>query len=426
MKKLDQKIRKLISAGKKKGHLTYDEINDLLPDEVNSPEEIDQVLATLGELSIPIVSPAKPLHGKPKPKEVKHLEAERPREYDAVRAYLYQMGKINLLTREEEVYLSRTIEEGKAKIKEILSQIIPKEHLESLLQEKKIRDILKEIKRCYQSKTESPFPKEAILPYPVDFDKFAQLIPRINEIENEIEKAKKKMIECNLRLVVSIAKKYVNRGLSFLDLIQEGNIGLMRAVEKFEYKRGFKFSTYATWWIRQAITRAIADQARTIRIPVHMIETMNKLLKTSQNFVQAKGREPTAEELAELMELPVEKIRAILKIAQHPISLETPVGSDEDSHFGDFIEDEGADHPVESAARQMLKEQIDHVLETLPEREKEILKMRFGIGSKPPHTLEEVGRKFQVTRERVRQIEAKALKKLRHPARSKKLKGHLE
>ncbi|HEX67501.1 MAG TPA: RNA polymerase sigma factor RpoD [bacterium] len=426
MKKLDQKIKKLVTEGKKKGHLTYDEINDLLPEEVSSPEDIDRVLTTLGELDIPIVSSPKELALRSRPSPTKALETERPREYDAVRSYLYQMGKIPLLTREEEIALSKAIEEGRETLKKLFRQIIPKDKLKELLEEKKITDLVKEVKRVYKTRTESPFPKEEELPYPVDWKKFEELLPQIEEAESKVEKAKKKMIESNLRLVVSIAKKYINRGLSFLDLIQEGNIGLMRAVEKFEYKRGFKFSTYATWWIRQAITRAIADQARTIRIPVHMIETMNKLLKISQNFVQEHGREPTAEELAKLMNLPVEKVRGILKISQHPISLETPVGSDEDTHFGDFIEDETAEQPLDSAAFQMLKEQIEEVLETLPERERDILKLRFGIGETTPHTLEEVGKKFNVTRERVRQIEAKALKKLRHPARSKKLRGHLE
>ena len=425
MNKLERRIKKLISSGKKKGHLTYDEINNLLPDEVTSPEDIDRVLSTLGEMDIPIVSSPRELHKKSKSQITKSLQTEGTKEYDAVRSYLYQMGKISLLTREEEVIFSRAIEEGKKELKNMLSEVIPPKVLQSLLEEKKITKILREVREYCQSNEESPFPKKEVLPYPVNIEKFKEFIEEINKAEEKIESAKKKMTESNLRLVVSIAKKYVNRGLSFLDLIQEGNIGLMRAVDKFEYKRGFKFSTYATWWIRQAITRAIADQARTIRIPVHMIETMNKLLKVSQNFVQEKGREPTAEELAELMNLPVEKIRGILKISQHPISLETPVGSDEDSHFGDFIEDEKAEHPVKSAARKMLKEQIDEVLETLPGREKEILKLRFGIGKTLPHTLEEVGRKFQVTRERVRQIEAKALKKLRHPARSKKLRGHL-
>ncbi len=426
MKNLDQKIKKLVTEGKKKGHLTYDEINDLLPEDVSSPEDIDRVLTTLGELDIPVVSSPRDLVTSTRSSPTRSLEVERPREYDAVRSYLYQMGKIPLLTREEEIELSRAIEEGRNKLKKLFKQIIPQETLQKLLKEKKITQILQEVKRVYQTRTQSPFPREEELSYTVDWEKFEELLPQIEEAESQIERAKKKMIESNLRLVVSIAKKYINRGLSFLDLIQEGNIGLMRAVEKFEYKRGFKFSTYATWWIRQAITRAIADQARTIRIPVHMIETMNKLLKISQNFVQEHGREPTAEELAELMDLPVEKVKGILKIAQHPISLETPVGSDEDTHFGDFIEDETAEQPLDSAAFQMLKEQIQEVLETLPDRERDILRLRFGIGETTPHTLEEVGRKFNVTRERVRQIEAKALKKLRHPARSKKLRGHLE
>ena len=349
------KLNELYELGKSKGVLTYDEIISKLSTYDIDPEQFDNILETFEAMGVAVTrdaeTPAAP-QPEPLPEDLDLSMPEGISIDDPVRMYLKEIGRVPLLTAEEEIEIAQRMEQGD-------------------------------------------------------------------------EEAKKKLAEANLRLVVSIAKRYVGRGMLFLDLIQEGNLGLIKAVEKFDYRKGYKFSTYATWWIRQAITRAIADQARTIRIPVHMVETINKTIRVSRQLLQELGHDPSAEEIADEMGMPVEKVRDILKIAQEPVSLETPIGEEDDSHLGDFIPDEDASEPSEAASFSLLREQLEEVLDTLAPREKKVLELRFGIVDGRTRTLEEVGKEFNVTRERIRQIEAKALRKLRHPSRSKKLRDFL-
>ncbi len=354
------KLNELYEYGKSKGSLTYKDIMDRLMEMDMDPDQLDKVLETLEALGVEVINENEPAPTPASPVQEDLSDMSAPEGVsidDPVRMYLKEIGKVPLLTADEEIEIAKQLESGS---------------------------------------------------------------------DEEKEEAKRKLAEANLRLVVSIAKRYVGRGMLFLDLIQEGNLGLIKAVEKFDYTKGFKFSTYATWWIRQAITRAIADQARTIRIPVHMVETINKLIRVSRQLLQEYGREPTPEEIAKEMGISEAKVREIIKIAQEPVSLETPIGEEEDSHLGDFIPDDDAPAPAEAASFALMKEQLMEVLDTLTPREEKVLRLRFGLDDGHQRTLEEVGKVFNVTRERIRQIEAKALRKLRHPSRSKKLKDYID
>lgn len=397
-----QKLIEILELGKKKKNmLEYQEIADFFKDLNLDPEKFEMVIDYLEQNGIDVLKISNDddvdddiILDDEDEVEVEKIDLSVPEGVsveDPVRMYLKEIGKVPLLSADEEIELAQNMEDGAVATEKIN---VLKGRLDGASEEEKA-EIKKEIKTLQR-----------------DVDKGAD--------------AKKRLAEANLRLVVSIAKRYVGRGMLFLDLIQEGNLGLIKAVEKFDYKKGYKFSTYATWWIRQAITRAIADQARTIRIPVHMVETINKLIRVSRQLLQELGREPSPEEIAKEMNMPVERVREILKISQEPVSLETPIGEEEDSHLGDFIKDDNVPVPADAAAFTLLKEQLEEVLGTLTEREQKVLTLRFGLEDGRARTLEEVGKEFNVTRERIRQIEAKALRKLRHPSRSRKLKDYLE
>ena len=401
--KFQEKMKELLELGKKKRNIMeYQEISDFFKDMNLDAEKMEEVLDILEKHNVDVLK----ISDEDDDDDDIILDAEDEVEIEAidlsvpdgvsvedpVRMYLKEIGKVPLLSAEEEIELAKKMEAGNVATEKI--QLL-KNRIDEAEEESEKEEIRGEIK----------------------------------ELQRDVDlgsDAKKRLAEANLRLVVSIAKRYVGRGMLFLDLNQEGNLGLIKAVEKFDYRKGYKFSTYATWWIRQAITRAIADQARTIRIPVHMVETINKLIRVSRQLLQELGREPSPEEIAEEMNMPVERVREILKISQEPVSLETPIGEEEDSHLGDFIKDDNVPIPADAAAFTLLKEQLEEVLGTLTEREQNVLTLRFGLEDGRARTLEEVGKEFNVTRERIRQIEAKALRKLRHPSRSRKLKDYLE